>query len=85
MSTKPDDENGQPETTIDPERALMEWRVALLLSIVRDSGEVAEDIKVDTVTTSHPENPMRIKLDLTDGSEIEYVYRPRKQAATPLH
>jgi hypothetical protein len=69
----------------DPERTAMERNVELLLSIVRNSGEVSSDMKVSAVTTNHPDNPTRIKLDLTDGSELELVYKPRTIMASALH
>ena len=77
MSTKPEDSDNEPETGMTPERALMEKRVAMLLSIIRESGEVSKNVKVATVTTSHPDDPTRIKLELTDGSELELAFRPR--------
>ncbi len=70
---------------MDPERALMEKRVALLLSIVKDSGEVPVDTKVVAVTTSHPDDPTRIKLELIDGSELELIFKPRNRIGTLFH
>ncbi len=63
----------------------MERVVALLLSIVHVSGEVPVDMEVATVTTNHPDNPTRIKLDLMDGSELELIYKPRGQIAALTH